>query len=88
MPSTDSQRTRLHAVTVESLRSCMQKMSGLAVALLASVCIASSSLAAVEPELPLDPTYPLVSLELLLFEMSVHLCLSYYIPLLVPDIKA
>lgn len=39
-----------------------KRLSGMAVAMLASACIGGSSLAALEPELLLDPNYPLLDL--------------------------
>jgi len=44
------------------MKVSLQKLSGMAVALLASACIASSSLAAIEPEMVLDANYPLLDL--------------------------
>jgi hypothetical protein len=72
-----TQPTRLNARAISSRKrdslltnmegwgSIMQKLSGISVALLASACVASSGLAAVEPELLLDPNYPLVWLSVI-----------------------
>jgi len=60
LPSSVSE---LSPPSANGMKVSLQKLSGMAVALLASACIASSSLAAIEPEMVLDANYPLVGID-------------------------